>query len=210
MSLINNQTNVKFFWDNNNNERKVIIDNPNEPIYLESIHPNDIHDYVELWGNKKCMENYIDGQTFSEGLSRYLVNDWSSKFYDRDPFSAFSIRLRETNEFVGMINLAHDLGPYENDDVPGSSELAYIIKDKFWNRGYTSIAVQNIINIYAKTLVKEGYQLAGKPLSKISAFVNSDNQASVKILKKVGMKKISEEIRYGKIMELYSLNISDL
>lgn len=92
----------------------------------------------------------------------------------------------DADEFLGHVVAGHG-------DVPGQSELAFLFMPQHWCQGFGTEAVAAIVKEYAPATVKQGYTLDGEPLNKITATAKPDNPASVRILEKTGMRKISED-----------------
>jgi [ribosomal protein S5]-alanine N-acetyltransferase len=89
---------------------------------------------------------------------------------------SYSIRLRGSNRLVGSFGIMNDTGKIQ---------FGYILSPTQWNRGYaTEVCVQMM------TLLKKE-----RGLYRVGTFVDIENEASVKVLKKSGLQ---EEARLPK------------
>ncbi|MBR4461489.1 MAG: GNAT family N-acetyltransferase [Erysipelotrichaceae bacterium] len=95
----------------------------------------------------------------------------------------FAIVLKETNDVIGMINQYG--GTEENDR---STEVAYAIGSSYWNRGYMTEALTEMMRF-----------LFDKGIRTIRCTAIAENAQSIRVMRKCGMKKegsIKDEIYY--------------
>jgi RimJ/RimL family protein N-acetyltransferase len=207
-----NQASVTFNWDANV-KRKVVINDPDDDFVMESICVEDEPNYRTLWTNKEAMSTYLNGYIFPDHEVHEVVQTWSERYLRGDPYSAFAIRIKKTNEFVGNALLGHGSEDENTDiDAPGVSEISGVSLPQFWNRGYGKKAAENLINVYAPELIKKGYLRDGETLKKIYAWVMPSNTFSKKILSDLGMTKEKEAFHkeYDLFMEKYSMSTQSL
>ncbi len=95
-------------------------------------------------------------------------------FEDKDQF-VFAMREKKTKQFIGGIGLTISL-------EHNRAELGYWLAEPYWNKGYTTEAV--------KELIKFGFEVLN--LNKIIAVFIDDNAASGKVLEKSNMIKEAE------------------
>ena len=196
-------TEVNFFVDDHDVLR-VTIDT--DRLHIRSVEPSekDYNSYGALFGNTAVMEKYATGQTKTPEEIRIRINDlWVKRWREKDPYSGLAVCKNDTDEFVAHVVLGHG-------DVPGQSELAYLFMKNHWGKGLGSEAVTALVKQYAPATVKEGYTLEGKILETITATTRPDNPASVRILEKVGMHKIGEEVKFGALRHHFSINLSEM
>lgn len=89
--------------------------------------------------------------------------------------------------FIGLVTLSPE---YDADlnPVPGTLNLAYRILPEFFNQGYTSAAVKNILERLVPRLIKNKFKVHEQPVTKVVAVAHTENIASWRIMEKVGMK----------------------
>jgi [ribosomal protein S5]-alanine N-acetyltransferase len=91
--------------------------------------------------------------------------------YEREEFCYWAIKLKESGELIGEIDL------YDFDGVTGNCEVSYSLGYKWWNKGYGTEALRAIVE----------FGFTQMDLHKISAAHNTDNPASGRIMSKAGM-----------------------
>ena len=119
-----------------------------------------------------------------------------TQFYSKqeDPY-VLAVVLKETNEYIG------DTGFNEVDGYDGEYELGYVIKSKYYNKGYAT----EVVNC-----VKEYFTRKFK-IKSIQGRVVKGNEASVRVLEKNGFsfQEIAmnqEDDPYGNGMLVYVWN----
>ena len=100
-----------------------------------------------------------------------LVSEWiiQQRLLPRTSY-IFSVNLIETNQFIGLIALILGKAHFKN------AEVWYKIHPDFWNKGYTTEALKELLNF--------GFNLG---LHRIEAGCAVENFASIRVLEKVGM-----------------------
>lgn len=83
----------------------------------------------------------------------------------------FAIVLKETNEVIGMINQCNSMNIYFH-----TIELGYAIGKKYWNKGYISECVKEVIKFFFD-----------KGANKIYCSAIPENINSIKVMKKCGL-----------------------
>ena len=80
------------------------------------------------WGQASCMKLFATGQTKNLEDTQKRVDGWEAKWHNKDPFAGMEIR-KQTGEYLGYIVMGY--GAEEN-----SSEIAYMIREEEWGKGY--------------------------------------------------------------------------
>lgn len=86
---------------------------------------------------------------------------------------AWPIKLNSTDEFIG------EIGMHLSSKKYSKAEIHYSLLPKFWGNGYATETVKKVISSGFETL----------QLHRITAGVATKNEASIKILEKVGMSR---------------------
>ena len=101
-------------------------------------------------------------------------------FYEKTKRYAFAIILKETGEFIGMINQCSG-----HDKVFPNIELGYAIGSSYWYQGYVAEGLRAVIDF-----------LFERGVHKIHCSAITENTASIAVMKKCGMiyegRKVSE------------------
>ena len=175
-----------------------------DKLYLRSVQSSDLNVYAALYGDPEVMAKFFDGEPKSrEYVQNRIENIWTKRWKEYDPYNSFAVFDRTSREFLGVITLGHS-------GHPGESELVGIAKKEFWNRGLATEALHAIVKEYAPATLREGYLLDGKPLAKILATARVDNEASIKLLDRLGMELQKTDEKFGALRHHYSINLSQL
>ena len=144
-------------------------------LILNQTKPSDIPEIVVYAGNLKIVENTRTmPHPYYEEDAIAWINMANQGFKAKNNF-IFAIRFKKTQALIGGIGLTLDI---ENN----RAELGYWLAEKFWNKGFTTEAVQAIL--------KFGFEQL--KLNKIVAVYLTTNQASGKVMIKNGMIKEGE------------------
>ena len=147
---------------------KLVVDR----LLLDQIKPTDITEIVDYAGNIKVVEHTRTmPHPYFEEDAIALINMANQGFKAKKNY-IFAIRIKETRAFIGGIGLTLDV---DNN----RAELGYWLAEEYWNKGYTTEAVQAILK-FGFTQLK---------LNKIVAVYLTNNEASGKVLIKNGMVK---------------------
>lgn len=138
-------------------------------LYIRKFKLEDTYDFYEMMSSKKVTK-YLSGGINSLDKARKFLKKQISR-YEIGKKLSFAIILKESNNLIGNIVL-------ELDDENSSIEISYVLNDSYWNKGYTTEIVQNIINIIFTKL----------DFNRIYAGIISDNVASIRVLEKCKMK----------------------
>lgn len=192
------------FFVNDSDELSVTIDT--ERLHMRSVQAkeDDYASYAALYGDPDVVCKYATGETKTrEDIETRIKSVWVQRWHQQDPYSGLAIFKRDSDEFIGHVSLGHG-------DDPGQSELAYLFMKDHWRKGYGTEAITAVVKEYAPATVEKGYTLEGKTLEKITATARTDNTASVKILEKLGMKKVHEDEKYGATRGHFSIDFCEL
>jgi RimJ/RimL family protein N-acetyltransferase len=123
---------------------------------------------------------------FTKSETRKWLNRQLTR-YKKDGYGYYAVILKETGDLIGQA------GPLKNE-IEGKEavEIGYIFDNRYWKQGYCIEAVKGCIR-YAQDIlgIKELY-----------CTVRPENEASVRIAEKAGMKKVGEEIKIYKEKEM--------
>ena len=133
-----------------------------ERLLIDPIRETDKEDYfLNISHDKKVLETFICRYTDTLAdldISAYLAKE-----------NMFAIRLKETMRLIGIILYF--------DETADSCEIGYGIGSKYWNRGYSSEAVNKFIE----------YCFREKGFHTVFASFFTGNVASRRVMEKNGM-----------------------
>lgn len=182
-------------------ENALTITIQTQRLTLSSVKEVDLEPYYsELFSDQEVMKKYGEGTPLTEDVVSNMVKTWTKRWEMNDPFSSFTVRESQTDEFAGQVILGHG-------KQPGTAELAGASPQRFWARGFGFEAAKSIVTEYAPKLVKKKYQIDGQPLTAVVATARPDNEASVKILQKLDMTFEEEREQYNGRRKFYRKTI---
>lgn len=127
-----------------------ILELLNEPAWLEFIGDKNVNDIIEA-------QNFIENNLRPS--------------YDKNGFGLFQVRLKDTNEPIGMCGLVNRPGL---DDI----DIGFAFLAKHRQKGYAYESSKAIL-AYAKNILK---------IDRVVAITHPDNEASENLLEKLGLK----------------------
>lgn len=127
-----------------------ILELLNEPAWLEFIGDKNVNDIIEA-------QNFIENNLRPS--------------YDKNGFGLFQVRLKDTNEPIGMCGLVNRPGL---DDI----DIGFAFLARYRQKGYAYESSKAIL-AYAKNILK---------INRVVAITHPDNEASENLLEKLGLK----------------------
>lgn len=135
---------------------------------------DDVHNLSKLDSDKEVMRYLTDGITFSIQETRKRLEKLILDNNQSMPLGTWAAERIEDNEFVGCFMLK----PFPEFEYPG---IGYRLVRKYWEQGLATEGVLTILR-YGFTSLK---------LEKIMAITHHENAASIRVLKKTGLKHIT-------------------
>ena len=145
-----------------------------ERLYLREMNQSDFEDLAEILQNPRVMYAYehdFSDNDVQEWLDRQITR------YKKYGFGLWAVILKNTDEMIGQAGLTMQF--YKGTEV---LENGYLLKERFWHHGYAS-EVANGCKKYAFEQLNR---------DKVYSTIKSDNYASMKVAKSMGMKKEDE------------------
>ena len=141
-----------------------------ERLFLRQFTADDASFILELVNEPSFIRNIGDrGVRSLEDAKRYIENGPVTS-YARNGFGLYLVQLKETGESIGMCGL---IKRPALDDV----DIGYAFLPKFWSKGYA---------VEAALANKEEARSLG--LKRLVAIINPDNESSIRVAEKLGMK----------------------
>lgn len=140
-------------------------------LILRKYQKDDAQAMFENWASNPNVARYMRWQPHSSiEETQKIVLDFISR-YEQNSYYLWVICLKETNQPIGSIGL---FIVNEFDEV---GEFGYCIGEAFWNKGYTTEALEAVFEF--------GFKAVG--FNRIEAYHSVNNPASGEVMKKVGM-----------------------
>ncbi len=149
-----------------------------ERLFIRHLTQDDAEFILELLNEPGFIRNIADrGVRSIEDAQGYIQNG-PLMSYARNGFGLFAVGLKETGAPIGMCGLIR------RDALP-DVDIGYALLERYWHRGYAYEA--------AAAVLAYGYEVIG--LKRIVAITALDNDASARVLEKIGL-------RYDSIINL--------
>ena len=156
-----------------------------ERCFINALQKTDFTDVKRLFVNTE-VRKFLGGIRDEESIQVLLEGALNHPF-------CWVVREKHTRAFIGLVSfdLHHD-GIYQ--------EISYQLLPNWWRKGYGTEIVRIMIN----------YALNELNLMKVVAETQTANQASCKLLERVGMELERTMIRFGAEQAFYSIKKSAL
>ena len=152
-----------------------------ERLLLRQLSSEDAEFILELLNGPSFIRNIGDrGVRTIEAAKSYILNGPVAS-YAKNGFGLYLVKLKETNESIGMCGLI-------KRDTLEDVDIGYAFLPRFWSKGFAVEAAQ-ATKEYAKRVIG---------LNRIVAIVDPTNDGSIRVLEKIGLKfekivKLSED-----------------
>ena len=123
-----------------------------------------------------------------EDARQYILNGPVAS-YERNGFGLYAVELRESNTPIGMCGLL------KREELP-APDIGFAFLPDFWNKGFAFEAAAAVL------------QDAGERLRRILAITSLDNEASIKLLQRLGF-RFEQEIKLSQDREQVKLFTRD-
>lgn len=152
-------------------------------LILRKLTQDDLDNLVQLDSDPEVMR-FINGgiATTRKAIANEFL-PYATGYYKKSSDLGFwAIVERQNQEFVGWIFLRPEIDfkllQQLNLAEPNVVELGYRLRQQSWNKGYTTEVAQALID----------RSFTDSDIHKISAWALTENKASTKVMKKVGLK----------------------
>lgn len=140
-------------------------------LLLRQLSEEDAAFILELLNEPSFIRNIGDrGVRTIEAANAYIQNGPVAS-YAKNGFGLYLVKLKETGESIGM-------GGLIKRDTLEDVDIGYAFLPRFWSKGYA---------IEATRAVKE-YAREAIGLNRLVAIVDPQNEASIRVLEKLGLK----------------------
>ena len=139
-------------------------------LILRHFNPNDAPFILALL-NEPSFLRYIGDKKVRtlEDARQYILNGPLAT-YERHGFGLYQVELKDSHTPVGMCGLL------KREELP-HPDIGFAFLPDFWNKGFAFEAAAAVLNDASERL----------QLKRILAIVNPDNEASIRLLQKLGL-----------------------
>ena len=163
-------------------------------LILRQFTPEDAADNYRIYTDPENMK-FMGRQPDSVEFERDQIRKHIANYYDKHGFGLWATVLKETNQLIGRCGLL-----YQQIEDALEFEVSYLLDKHFWGQGLATEAAHEIVR-----LGFERYKF-----SRIVALIIPENEASVRVAEKIGM-KYERDVGYkgfGKVA-MYVLKAKD-
>ncbi len=145
-----------------------------ERLLLRRITVDDAHFILALL-NEPSFLRYIGDKKVRnlEDARQYILNGPVAS-YERNAFGLYLVELRESHTPVGMCGLI------KREELP-DPDIGFALLPRFWNKGFAFEAAAAVLKEVRERL----------RLQRILAITSPDNEASIKVLQRLGLRFVS-------------------
>jgi RimJ/RimL family protein N-acetyltransferase len=165
-----------------------------ERLALRELIADDNGFILKLLNEPGFIQNIGDRGVRSLDEARVYILNGPVASYERYGFGLYLVALKETSELVGICGLV-------KREALEDVDLGYAFLELYWGKGYAFESAQAV-----KTYAREALGL-----KRLVAVVNPDNEKSIRVLEKLGMRfekmvKLSEA---GAEIKLFAINLGN-
>lgn len=158
-------------------------------LILREFSHEDLHQLAPILANPKVMKFSPTG-ILSVSQVQAKIDSFITS-YKEFGFGKWAVIFKESDQLIGYCGIA-----VEKIDKVDEREIGYRLDPEFWGRGLATEAVT--------TTLQYGFEQLKFPY--ILGIVERDNVASVRVLKKLGMKYKRETVFHGSKMDVYQVS----
>jgi RimJ/RimL family protein N-acetyltransferase len=163
---------------------------PSDKEFFRKLHVDNLHENMQYYAKGRTWTAKEMEEEFSEQIKRWEAGK---------ALSGFIIHTRgklqtKAGDLVGPIGyiILKNYIPPEDEDIQNTASLAYILDETAWHYGLAHEANFAIVQHYTPFLKEKGWftredDATGTLMDGVSASVNPDNPASIRVLLGVGM-----------------------
>jgi len=141
-----------------------------ERLIIRHLNQDDAAFILELLNEPAFIRNIADRGVRTIEDARAYIQNGPVASYTRNGFGLFGVELKPTAVLIGICGLIRR-------DVLPDVDIGYALLERFWNKGYAYDA--------AAAVLAWGYDIVG--LKRIVAITAPDNDASARVLAKIGL-----------------------
>lgn len=142
-----------------------------EQLLIRQLTADDAEFILELLNEPGFIKNIADRGVRTLDDARAYIANGPVTSYERNGFGLYAVVLKETGAPIGMCGLI-------KRDYWDEIDIGYALLEKYWSKGYAYEAASAVMN-YGRTVLK---------LPRIVAITAPDNDASGRILEKLGLR----------------------
>ncbi len=161
-----------------------------ERLFLRELNPDDAQSFFDLNSDPEVIKFTGDKAFASVNEAHDFLNNYDH--YKKYGFGRWAVINKNDTSFLGWCGLKYTPDKQEND-------IGFRFFKKYWNKGYATEAAKACLNMGFEKLSLEC--IVGRAMK--------ENNASIKVLEKIGLKYWKENPCGGEAGVIYKLNKGD-
>lgn len=157
---------------------------------LRPLLKSDTANLMKIFSDPIAMEFYLRTKDETEA-SAWIER--SQRLYEEMGIGFLACELKKTSEFLGICGLLLQLSVNGRDEI----EVGYLFVRKFWGQGLATEAARACMD----------YGFHTKRCERIISLIDPNNQQSIRVAEKNGLKKESKTVYKGQNALIYSLEL---
>lgn len=142
-----------------------------ERLILRQFSAEDAEFILQLVNEPSFLQNIGDRGVRTLEHARAYISNGPVASYAKNGFGLYLVTRKETGESIGMCGLI-------KRDTLDDVDIGYAFLPKFWGKGYAVEAAQ-AVKAHAKDVIG---------LKRLVAITNPDNEGSIRVLEKIGLR----------------------
>ena len=162
-------------------------------LVIRGLQADDLDELAEICGDAEIMRHVGDGQPLTREQTRRWIEK-SQANYQQHGFGCFAVVAKADDRLIGYCGLVKSTNTGEQE-----AEIIYALKQQYWRQGLASEAAQAMLD----------FGLQQCRLKRIVATIDPQNQASIRIVEKWGLKFQEQRLDEHNLPEaLYAIESS--
>lgn len=142
-----------------------------ERLLLRSLTNEDAEFILELLNDPSFIQNIGDRKVRSLDGARAYITNGAVASYAKNGFGLYLVTLKETGESMGICGLI-------KREMLGNVDIGYAFLPRFWSKGY-AVESALVMKQFARDVIG---------LKRMVAITDPNNDGSIRVLEKIGMK----------------------
>lgn len=157
-----------------------------ERLRLREMNLDDVSSLMEIFSDPVAMEHYPETKDHDETI-KWI--EWNLDNYRDYGVGLWIAEDKRTNEFLGQCGIVP-----QKFEQEVKMEIGYLFKRSVWGNGYATEAA----------MAAKKYGFEEKQYPSLISLIDLENQPSIKVAERIGMKRNGMIHRWGKDIFLYA------
>ncbi|NVJ67503.1 MAG: GNAT family N-acetyltransferase [Gammaproteobacteria bacterium] len=157
-----------------------------ERLRLRKFTLEDAEFIFELVNTAAWLENIGDKKVANLDDAQAYIENGPLDSYHKHGYGSWLVELKDSNQSIGLCG-------YFKRDYLDSADIGYAFLPEYWRKGYAQEAAKACVDVAVHPYA----------MQTIYGICSPNNQASIRLLKKIGLQFIKEFEENGEVIALY-------